>query len=160
MGFRFKRSYFLAVPMFGLMSAVLLMQACGRTSAASSSINKGSDGVALKGYDTVAYFTEGRPVMGSTEFQHEWMGAKWQFSSAANRNLFAADPMKYAPQYGGYCAFGVSEGHKAKIDPHVWKIVEGKLYLNYDAGVGEKWRQDIPGRIAKADQNWPKVMKE
>ena len=87
-------------------------------------------------------------------------GAKWQFSSAANRDLFAADPGKYAPQYGGYCAFGVSEGHKAKVDPSVWKIVDGKLYLNYDAGVGNEWRKDIPGRIAKADKNWPKVMKE
>jgi len=160
MGFRFKRTYFQILSALVLAAGLLFTQACSRTSAASSSINKGSDGVTLKGYDVVAYFTESKPVMGTKEFQHEWNGARWQFSSAANRDLFAANPGKYAPQYGGYCAFGVSEGHKAKVDPSVWKIVDGKLYLNYDAGVGNEWRKDIPGRIAKADKNWPKVMKE
>ena len=159
MGPRFKRAYLFSLPMLALATAFVFTQACSRASAAAS-INKGSDGVALKGYDVVVYFTESKPVMGTKEFQHEWMGAKWQFSSTANRNLFAADPGKYAPQFGGYCAFGVSEGHKAPVDPSVWKIVDGKLYLNYDAGVGIEWRKDIPGRIAKADKNWPKVMKE
>jgi hypothetical protein len=160
MGFRFKRTYLQIISALVLAIGLLLTQACSRTSAASSSINKGSDGVALKGYDVVAYFTEGKPIMGTKEFRHEWQGVKWQFSSAANRDLFAANPSKYAPQYGGYCAFGVSEGHKAKVDPSVWKIVDGKLYLNYDAGVGNEWRKDIPGRIAKANKNWPKVMNE
>ena len=159
MGLRIKGTYFHSLSAVALVTALLLTQGCSHASA-SSSINKGSDGVALKGYDVVAYFTESKPVMGTKEFQHEWNGAKWQFASAANRDLFAADPGKYAPQYGGYCAFGVSEGHKAKVDPSVWKIVDGKLYLNYDAGVGNEWRKDIPGRIAKADKNWPKVMKE
>ena len=159
MGPRFKRIYFYNLSILALATAFLATEGCSRASAASS-INKGSDGVALKGYDVVAYFTEGKPVLGNSEFHYEWNSAQWQFSSAANRDLFAADPSKYAPQYGGYCAFGVSEGHKAKVDPTVWKIVDGKLYLNYDAGVGNEWRKDIPGRIAKADKNWPKVMKE
>jgi YHS domain len=159
MGPRFKRIYFYSLSALALVMAHLVAQGCSRVSAASS-INKGPDGVALKGYDVVAYFTESKPVMGTKEFQHEWNGAKWQFASAANRDLFAADPGRYAPQYGGYCAFGVSEGHKAKVDPNIWKIVNGKLYLNYDAGVGNQWQKDIPGRIAKADKNWPKVMKE
>jgi len=159
MGLRFKHSRFVGLSALALSAAFLFAQGCNRA-AASSSINQQSDGVALKGYDVVAYFTEGKPVMGTREFRHEWMGAKWQFANAANRDLFAADPGQYAPQYGGYCAFGVSEGHKAKVDPGVWKIVDGKLYLNYDAGVGAEWRKDIPGRIAKADRNWPTVMKE
>jgi len=132
---------------------------CSRAYTADS-VNKDSAGVALKGYDVVTYFVEGRALPGSREFQHEWMGARWQFSSAANRDLFAANPAKYAPQYGGYCAYGMSEGHKAPIDPTVWKIVGNKLYLNYNAEVGKQWRQDIPGRIALADKNWPKVSKE
>ena len=160
MGSRSKHTYFQSLAALLLTTGLLFTQACSRASAASSSINKSSDGVALEGYDAVAYFTQGKPVLGTKDFQHEWQGAKWLFSSAANRDLFAADPGKYAPQYGGYCAFGVSEGHKAKVDPVVWKIVDGKLYLNYDAGVGSEWRKDIPGRIAKADKNWPKVMKE
>jgi hypothetical protein len=159
MGPCFKRTYLYNLSVLALATALLITQGCTRASAASS-INKGSNGVALKGYDVVAYFTEGKPVLGNSEFHHEWNSAKWLFASAANRDLFAADPSKYAPQYGGYCAFGVSEGHKAKVDPTVWKIVDGKLYLNYDAGVGNEWRKDIPGRIAKADKNWPKVMKE
>lgn len=144
---------------FCCLLAVLLTFGCGLVYSANP-INKDSAGLALKGYDVVAYFTEGRAIAGKKEFQHEWMGAKWQFSSAAHRDLFAANPNKYVPQYGGYCAYGVSEGHKAPIDPMVWKIVSGKLYLNYNAEIGKQWRQDIPGRIAKADKNWPKVSGE
>ena len=112
---------------------------------------------AIKGYDPVAYFTEGRPVKGSGEFEYEWMGADWRFASAENRNAFAADPEKYAPQYGGYCAFGVSGGYKAAIDPAAFTIVDGKLYLNYNRDVQKKWGADIRGYVAKADKNWPSV---
>jgi len=140
---------------------LLLVLAFGRGRAyAADAVNKNSEGVALKAYDVVAYFTEGKALHGTKEFQHVWMGAKWRFSSAANRDLFAANPGKYAPQYGGYCAYGLSEGHKAPTDPTVWKIVDGKLYLNYNAEIGKQWRQDIPGRIARADKNWPKVSNE
>jgi YHS domain-containing protein len=112
-------------------------------------------GTAIEGYDPVAYFTEGRPVEGASAFAHEWMGATWYFVSAENRDRFAADPEPYAPQYGGYCAWAVAHGYTAKIDPEAWKIVDGKLYLNYSKDVQADWVEDIPGNIAKGDVNWP-----
>jgi YHS domain-containing protein len=113
---------------------------------------------AVGGYDPVAYFNQGKPVPGSREFTHQWKGATWRFASAANRAAFAASPAKYAPQYGGYCAWAVSQGYTAKGDPNVWKIVSGKLYLNYSPGVQQQWSADIPGNIAKANKNWPGVL--
>ena len=123
------------------------------------SINKNGKGVALKGYDPVAYFQENRPVQGNPQFHYEWMSASWLFASAENRDRFASDPAKYAPQYGGYCSYAVSQGHTASIDPEAWKIVDGKLYLNYSKGVQQKWQQDVPGYIQKADHNWPGLHK-
>jgi YHS domain-containing protein len=114
-------------------------------------------GLAVDGYDPVAYFTEGKPVEGKKEHSFEWEGATWRFASAANRDLFAAAPEKYAPQYGGYCAWAVSQGYTADADPEAWKIVDGKLYLNYDKKVQAKWETDIPGLIKKGDENWPKL---
>ena len=112
------------------------------------------DGIAIRGTDPVAYFKESKAVQGSSEFEYEWMGVKWQFSSAENRDLFASNPEEYAPQYGGYCAWAVSQGYTASIDPQAWKIVDGKLYLNYSQDVQKRWSKDIPGNIAKADANW------
>jgi hypothetical protein len=114
-------------------------------------------GVAIKGYDPVAYFTAGKPVEGTKEFEFVWQDAKWRFSSAANRDAFKAAPEKFAPQYGGYCAWAVSQGYTANIDPSAWKIVEGKLYLNYSADVQKKWSADIPGFIKSANANWRKL---
>lgn len=116
------------------------------------------NGVAIDGADTVAYFTASEAVIGSAEFAHEWQGATWHFASAENRDLFAANPEQYAPQYLGYCAWAVSQGSTAPIDPEAWKIVDGKLYLNYDKRVQNRWAKDIPGNIAKADANWPGVL--
>jgi hypothetical protein len=87
------------------------------------------------------------------------MEATWLFSSAENRDRFAADPQKYAPQYGGYCSYAVSQGHTASIDPEAWRVVDGKLYLNYSKGVQKKWEMDTTGYIQKADQNWPGLHK-
>lgn len=115
-------------------------------------------GTAIDGTDPVAYFTEGRPVEGSSSFTHEWNGATWRFASAANRDAFAAEPEKYAPQYGGYCAWAVAQGYTASTNPEAWKIVDGKLYLNFDRNVQGKWEKDIPGFISSADANWPKVL--
>ena len=112
-------------------------------------------GVAVRGTDVVAYVTEGRPVPGRAAFTQMWQGATWRFASAANRDRFAADPARYAPAYGGFCAYAVSEGYTAPIDPAAWKIVDGRLYLNYDRSVQRRWARDIPGRIARADANWP-----
>jgi len=116
-------------------------------------------GVAIKGYDPVAYFTDGRPEKGDSDYACEWNGAEWRFASAAHRDLFKADPAKYAPQYGGYCAWAVSRGYTAGIDPDAWKIVNGRLYLNYSMKVQKQWAEDIPGNISKAEENWPKILK-
>lgn len=118
-------------------------------------INKGFLGTAVKGYDVVAYHTEGAPRRGSRDFRHEWQDATWHFASAENRDRFAADPERYAPRYGGFCAYAVSQGVTADIDPHAWRIVDGRLYLNLNPGVQAIWEQDIPGYIAKADAHWP-----
>ena len=115
------------------------------------------DGIAIDGTDPVAYFTENAPVPGSSEFTYEWGGATWQFSSADNRDLFASDPEAYAPQYGGHCAWAVAQGYSAPTVPDAWSIVDGKLYLNFDNSVQNRWERDIPGNIAKADSNWPEV---
>lgn len=109
---------------------------------------------AIDGYDPVAYFTEGKPVEGSASIGLEWGGGTWRFSSEANRHAFESDPEKYAPQYGGYCAYGMSEGYLAQTDPAAWTIVDGKLYLNFDAGVMERWRETKERRIPRADANW------
>ncbi len=117
-------------------------------------------GIAIRGADPVAYFTDSDYVQGSSEFSHQWNGVTWQFASAENRDAFAADPDAYAPEYGGFCAWAVSQGYTADIDPEAWKIVDGKLYLNYNKSIQKKWSKDIPGNIAKADQNWPGVLSE
>jgi YHS domain-containing protein len=114
--------------------------------------------VALSGYDPVAYFTDGRPVEGRPEFELAWNGATWRFASAEHRDLFKAAPERYAPRYGGYCAYAVSQGYTASADPQAWKIVDGHLYLNYNREVQRTWEQDTPGYIAKADHNWPGVL--
>ena len=115
-------------------------------------------GFAIRGADPVTYFTEGKPVKGKAEFEHQWNGATWRFSSQENLDLFAANPEQYAPQYGGYCAKAVSEGNLASIDPKAWKIVDDKLYLNYSPGVQQQWSQDIPKSIALGDENWSGVL--
>ena len=114
---------------------------------------------AVRGYDAVAYFTEGRPVEGKRKFAHRWMDTEWRFASAVNRDLFAAKPEKYAPQYGGWCAWAVANGYTASTDPHAWKIVDGRLYLNYSKSVQRQWNGNIPDHIARGDRNWPGIKK-
>lgn len=113
---------------------------------------------AIDGYDAVAYFTEGKPVKGKAEFQTEYKGVNWVFSSQENLDSFKADPDKYRPVYGGYCAYAVSQGSTASGDPEVWYIEDGKLYLNYSKGIQRRWLKDIPGYIEAANNNWPKVL--
>lgn len=115
-------------------------------------------GKAIKGYDPVAYFKQSKPVKGDSDFTHEWNGATWYFDSAENQQAFITNPEKYAPQYGGYCAWAVSQGYTAKIDPDAWRIHEGKLYLNYSPGVQKTWEKNIPGNISSADKNWPSLL--
>ncbi|MDX2210511.1 MAG: YHS domain-containing (seleno)protein [Sphingopyxis sp.] len=114
--------------------------------------------VAVSGYDTVAYFTVGKPVKGSSSFTTTYKGAEFRFANAANLAKFKANPAAYAPQYGGYCAWAVSQGYTASGDPTVWKVVGGKLYLNYNREVGQRWEKNIPGHIQSANRNWPKLL--
>lgn len=109
---------------------------------------------AVGGYDPVSYFT-GKPVLGSDAFTTQYKGARWRFASAANLAAFRANPDRYAPQYGGHCAWAAANNYRFAADPKVWKLVGGKLYLNYNADVQAKWEKDVPGMIAKADANWP-----
>lgn len=113
---------------------------------------------AIGGYDAVSYFEDGKPVKGDKAFSLDYMGAQWRFGSAAHKAAFQADPMKYMPQYGGYCAWAMARGYTAKGDPEQWRIVDGRLYLNYDADIKAKWEADIPGFIAKADVNYPTLV--
>ncbi|HLG38678.1 MAG TPA: YHS domain-containing (seleno)protein [Chitinophagaceae bacterium] len=113
------------------------------------------DDKAIRGYDPVAYFTENKPVEGKPEFVYTWGSANWYFSSQQNLDSFKVNPERYAPQYGGYCAYGLSEGHKAPTSVDAWKIVNGKLYLNYNIKVRELWSKNREERIETANKNWP-----
>ena len=145
----------LRTPLLSLVATALLATAA---SAADPIYTGRFSSAALSGYDAVAYFSEGRPVEGSAELTTEWRGASWRFVSPENLAAFRANPAAYAPQYGGYCAYAVAKGGTAPGDPKVWRIVDGKLYLNLNAEIGRRWAMDIPGYIAKADANWPTVL--
>ncbi len=114
-----------------------------------------TDGKAIRGYDPVAYFTQEKAVAGSPSHSFDYQGATWQFSSSENKEMFAANPEKYAPAYGGYCAWAVANNYTATIDPKAWSIRDGKLYLNYSKVVRARWALDKNGNIEAADQNWP-----
>jgi hypothetical protein len=123
-------------------------------------VNVDRYGAAVKGYDVVAYFDAGEPVRGLPEIDYEWNGAVWHFSNHKNLSLFRGDPEKYAPRYGGYCAFAVSRGYTADSDPEVWTVADGRLYLNYNRKYRKRWVKDIPGNIKKADGHWPGLLEE
>ncbi len=113
--------------------------------------------IAVNGYDVVAYFTQSKAVKGVEEYTVTWKETKWLFSTKEHAALFKQNPEKYAPQYGGYCAFGCSRGYKAKTDPDAWSIINGKLYLNYNLQVRDTWNKDVDGYIKKANDNWPAI---
>ena len=117
-------------------------------------------GDAIQGYDPVAYFKEGKPVKGKKEFSYEWKEATWRFSTEENLNAFKTDPEKYSPQFGGYCAYGMMEGHKAPTSADAWTIVDGKLYLNYNTDVRSLWNKKQQEYIQTAIKNWPTVKLE
>jgi YHS domain-containing protein len=125
--------------------------------APSVEVNADAMGLMIRGYDPVAYFTEGRPVPGNPDISVEYGGGKYLFSSTKNRDTFQADPDKYVPQYGGYCAFGVFEGKKFDVDPASWRIVDGKLYLNLNPVVLGMWSKDTDRYLQEAEKNWPKI---
>ena len=143
--------------------AMLLALSAGLTApvarAAQNPIYTGTlSDLAVSGYDPVAYFIAGKPVEGTESFSYDWQGVTWRFVSQSNLDRFKADLAAYAPQFGGYCAWAVSQGYTASADPQAWRIVDGKLYLNYSQEVQATWQQDIPGNIAKANGNWPDVL--
>jgi hypothetical protein len=121
-------------------------------------VNVDAQGVALHGYDAVAYFSQGKAVVGTAQFEHPWSGARWRFASAANRDLFAKTPEQYAPQFGGYCAWAVSRNYTADIDPEAFAVVNGKLYVNYSSFIQARWRLDRDGNIVKGHDNWPGLL--
>ena len=120
-------------------------------------INTDATGLVIRGYDPVAYFTEGRPMPGNPDLSVEYGGGKYLFATTANRDAFKTDPEKYAPQYGGYCAYGVAVGKKFDIDPSSWRIVDGKLYVNLNPMILGKWGADTKGYIKKSEENWPQI---
>lgn len=128
------------------------------TAHASGPVHTGwfSD-VAVDGYDVVAYFTRGKPVEGSAEYSTEWNGAEWHFANAGHLECFQENPERYAPAYGGYCAYAVAEGDTAAGDPTHWTIHDGRLYLNYNDEIQARWEADRGAYIAAADDNWPEV---
>jgi len=128
------------------------------TLAQLAAINATDDGLALRGYDPVAYFTLEEPTRGSADFNHTWNGATWHFSTAAHRDLFIANPEQYVPQFGGYCAWAVSRNYTADADPEVWAVVDGKLYLNYNRSVKGLWSVRRGTHITRGHENWPGLL--
>ena len=117
-----------------------------------------ANALAVGGFDTVAYHTQKAAVPGTGQFRVSWKGAEWHFASKENLDLFVREPDKYAPQYGGHCAFAVAGGSTAAGDPRLWDVVNGKLYLNLSSGTQSSWRRDTAGMIQRGDQNWPRVI--
>lgn len=139
--------------------AVTALAAAGARADAPRPVNTlgSQDQIAIRGYDPVAYFRDGGPRLGKPEFSVSHSGATWRFASAEHKALFEADPQRYLPAYGGFCAYGTSRGYLVKIEPEAWSIVDGRLYLNYDLGVRKTWLRDTRAYIARADGNWPRL---
>ncbi|MBC6417190.1 MAG: YHS domain-containing protein [Rhodospirillales bacterium] len=147
------------------MLILAVFATAGLTAAAGTAESKPlvfqtDEGVAVLGYDPVAYHLAGKPIKGDPAYSAEYEGATWLFASAENRDRFLADPEAYAPAYGGWCAYGMAKGGKVPIDPAAWSVVDGTLYLNVNKKVRGWWEADMTDYIAQADANWPKVSQE
>ncbi|WDE02484.1 YHS domain-containing (seleno)protein [Thalassomonas actiniarum] len=139
--------------------AVSLFAVSSLSFAADIDMNADANDLAIKGYDPVSYYTMSAPKMGSADYTATYKGGIYRFSNEENRDMFNKNPAKYAPQYGGYCAFGVAMEKKFDTDPLAWKIVDGKLYLNLNKDVQKKWLTDVPGYLAQSDDNWQDIRK-
>ena len=128
-----------------------------RGQAATRTVNS-DKGIAVHGYDVVAYFSDNAAIKGSAQFAHTWNGVEWRFATPDHREAFVKDPARYAPAFGGYCAYGVSRGYAVDVDPEAFAVVDGRLYLNYSKSVQRTWNQDRAGYIDKANQRWSEVM--
>jgi YHS domain-containing protein len=138
-----------------LLVALMVVAAVSTIAAAKDLQNLNSNGVAIQGYDPVAFFADNRPVKGNPQFQSDYHGAKYYFTSAEHKAAFDEKPAKYEPQFGGYCAYGASRGHKAPVKIEAWQIVDGRLLMQYDLDVKNDFNKDQQGNLHKADQNWP-----
>lgn len=151
---------FLPVLSSALLAVLLVIGGPRNQALADSPIFYSAQGAAISGFDPVAYFTVGHPVRGSSSYAIVWKGARWQFSSAENLARFEANPRAYAPQYGGYCAYGLAIGVLSSTEPDAWVVHEGKLYLIHNARLREIWNADAEGYVARANLNWPRVLRE
>lgn len=139
-----------------LLAATLLLAACSTSQKKGAEIFQ-KDGAAIGGYDPVAFFTEGKPIKGTAAYNLNWKNANWQFASQQNLDSFKASPGKYEPQYGGYCAYGTADGHKAPTEVNTWTVVDRKLYFNYNQDVKSTWDKDRQKYIGQANGNWEKI---
>lgn len=121
-------------------------------------LNLDKNGIAIQGYDPVAFFTQNRPVKGDPQFESKYNGARYLFASAEDKSTFDANPAKYEPQFGGFCAYGASEGHTAPVKIEAFQIVNGRLIMQYDLGVKKEFNKDQQGNLQKADRNWPAIV--
>lgn len=137
---------------------VTLLLLAGLTGAGNAqAVNTDRAGLALSGYDPVAYQVSQQATKGSSDFTATHEGATYRFLSAENRDAFLSDPVRYLPAYGGFCAYGMAKGYRAKIDPQAFTVIDGRLYLNYSKGVRDRWLKDVPGYLASADGNWARI---
>ena len=146
-----------ALPSILLALVMAVALAVPAVAGGAHKVNTDGDRVAIQGYDPVAYFTERRPVKGKPEFEHVWQDARWWFASAEHRDLFAGDPDRYSPRYGGFCTGGMSIGRLAPIDPEAWAIVDGRLYLNYSKSGRDEFVRVPEPVIARAEENWAEL---
>lgn len=152
-----RRSLLIAAAALAFASAA---NAAPPVNTLKASLFGGRTDTAISGYDTVAYFTDGKPIPGSDAYTYVWKGAKWKFASQAHLEMFKADPTKFAPQYGGYCAYGVAHGNLVKVEPDSWTVVDGKLYLNFNKPVQWLWSRDPKGFITDADSKFDELLKK
>ena len=138
-----------------LLHAFVLLAGLSASAAAKDLQNLGKDGVAIQGYDPVAFFTDSQPVKGNPQFQSDYRGAKYYFASSDHKAMFDKAPSQYEPQFGGYCAYGASRGKTAPVKIEAWQIIDGRLLMQYDLGVKGEFNKDPQGNLKKADQNWP-----
>lgn len=152
---RLRQSLMILLALFGMVFAPGAALAVKQT---GGEYNTMFAGLGAKGYDVVAYFTDGMPVEGKAEFEAVYGGVTWRFANAEHRDAFKVEPAKYAPQYGGFCAWGIAQGKLFDVDPvNGWKIVDGKLYMNFNQDILTLWDKDLSGNLAKSEANWPSL---
>ncbi|MFZ3081582.1 YHS domain-containing (seleno)protein [Rhodoferax ferrireducens] len=152
-----RRSFVASAALMALASLTLPDLAHAYDEQSTSALNVDANGIALKGFDPVSYFSPSGPVPGKAELFAKYEGATYQFASSQNRDTFSANPAKYTPAYGGFCAMGVALEQKLDVDPQLWRVVDGKLYLNVHKGAQTRWLEDVKGNLAKAEKNWPRL---